>query len=354
MLLFFSTSATAQQTSIPHEVKILKMPKFSTGNFPKKSVAISRIAILQNVWDSVNLGYVQKGVDDQMAVLQPAKPLTEFLQDQFNKIYKEDFKRDGAVMLWVVKDLRVSERTFFSKQVAYIRVNADSYISYDGDKYALTASIDSVLLDGSGVDVTNWHGQRIENVFRLLLASTLKNSKESVAQPPVFTLQQIQEAIRHDLDIPILNASSYEEGLYKNFQEFLANKPSTANYLPVAVEKNKVKFITANDQNQMDTLEAWGISKAGELYKYQDGALIPIEKYSNGFIISDYVQKVNRRNSNMYFAGMVGGLAGALISNGVENSRKAGKVHLVTGIPYLKKNYPEASCINMKTGELSF
>ena len=357
-LLSFSTGLSAQVAGVPQEVKVLKMPKFSIGNFPKKSIPVSRIAFLQNVWDSVTLGYVQKGVDGQVALLQPSKPLTAFLQDQFNKIYKDGFKPGGAVLLFVVKDLRVSERSFFSKQMAYTRVNADAYISFDGTGFLLAAAIDSVLLEPSGVDVTNWHGQRIENVFRLLLANTFKNAKFLDQQASQYSIKQIGQTMKHDLDFPILNSLSYQEGLYKNFQEFLNDKPGTTNYLPVLIDRKKLKFITANENNQMDTLQAWGICKEGEIYKYHEGSLVPIEKYRNGFIISDHVQKVNRRNSqrnsDMLFAGAVGGLVGALIVSVVQSNRSSTPIQLVTSIPYIKKNYPEASCIDMKTGELTF
>ncbi|RYE12913.1 MAG: hypothetical protein EOP51_30710 [Sphingobacteriales bacterium] len=69
------------------------------------------------------------------------------------------------------------------------------------------------------------------------------------------------------------------------------------------------------------------------------------------FIISDYVEKINRRNSDMTFAAFFGGLTGALIA-----SSTAKKLPLVTNIPHItqSKKQPEATSIDLETGEFTF
>lgn len=355
-ILFCCYTMLAQQKeSTEAPLKVLKMPKFSIGSLPKKSIAVSGIEIIQTVWDSTRLGYVQKGAASYVAAIRPAKPLTIFLQEHFDKLYKDDFKTEGLKILWVVKDLRVSERTTMGSNLAYTRFNVSAYIGGKENNYAAVAEIDTVMI-ASGADVTAWHGERIESAFKLLLQRTLNNAKKIPVHSDTLTLDDILFAEKQKINIPILKVDTYTDGLYADFQEFVQNKPSVINYLPVAVEKNKVQFVTTNQNNQLDTLQAWGVCKDGEMYKYSEGNLIAIEKKGNGFIISDYVEQVSRRNSNAFaqafIGGLVGGIAGAAIVSSLGSAKN--KPCLVRSIPYITKNLPEASSIDMSTGEWTF
>ena len=63
-------------------------------------------------------------------------------------------------LLWIVKDLRINERTLFSNEQAFTRLKADAYFSADGTAYQFVAAFDTVIRRG-GVDLTGWHGQFI-------------------------------------------------------------------------------------------------------------------------------------------------------------------------------------------------
>lgn len=335
----------------PIEIKTFKMPKFPIADFPKKSIPISDIQVIQMVRDSIRLGYALKGIDNQVVVLIPEKPLTYFLQEGIYKMYLNDFKEGGAQLLWVIKDLRLGEKSAF-QEYAYTRFNADAYISNDLITYMPVCSIDTVFVAESGVDVTAWHGEDIENAFRLLLKKSLKAGKEVLEQNiGGMSFEKIKELSRQEY-IPVLDDKIYREGAYASFEEFLQNKPSIANYrLFVLGKKKEVKFVRISEDGQTDTVNVWGFCKEGEIYKYHNNLLIPIEKQGNGFIISNYVEMANRRNGNMAFVALFGGAVATFF---VLSS--ADKALLVTSIPYISKpkKQPEASCIDMKTGELSF
>jgi len=170
------------------------------------------------------------------------------------------------------------------------------------------------------------------------------------------SLEQIRSSNSTALDVPILNAKEYIDGAYASFEEFLQNKPSVLAYAPVKSGKRKIKFIQMKDNNQADTLAIWGLCKNGELYKYEEESLIPIEKQGRGFIISNYVVLSMRHNRNGL--GVTYGLLGALadeIIKAHEEKVQTEKLMFVTSIPYIKENKrPEACCIDMKTGELAF
>ena len=65
---------------------------------------------------------------------------------------------------------------------------------------------------------------------------------------------------------------------------------------------------------------------------------------------------MTRRNSNAFakafIGGLVGGIAGAAIVSSMGSAKS--KPCLVRSIPYITKNLPEASSIDMSTGEWTF
>lgn len=361
IIIFSTFFACAQKdeksAKAPGESVIIKMSKFPIADFPKKSIHVSDIQVIQVVRDSVKLGYAMKGMDGYIVNLNPAKPLTEFLQEHIIKMYKDEYRKDGVKILWVIKELRLGEKSGFM-EYAYTRFNADTYISKEGNLFKKICSIDTVFVKESGVDVTKWHGDDIEYAFKLLLKRTLLIEKDMTQQSAGdMTIAQIIDISKPQLNLPILSDLSYSEGAYANYDEFLQNKPSIINYEAVVVDKQKVRFI--NNGENKDTLEIWGLCKSGEIYKYYEETLIPIERQGTRFIISNYIEKANRHNRNLLFFGFVGGVAGgivggtaaSLIANAAKN-----KLLLVKSIPYITSpgKQPLASGIDMRTGEFTF
>jgi hypothetical protein len=348
-LNLFAQNKRNEQNEKEIDYKVIKMPKYSIADFPKKSTTVSNIEIIQKVSDSVCLGFVFKGLGNQAAEIITKKNLTSFLQDHIFKMYADDFRNGGIKILWVLKKLRISEKTSMFSEYSYLKFNADSYISTDNESYKLVTTIDTVFVSSSGMDVTAWHGTEIEDAFKLLLKRTLKNESDGAfASNKILSITQIKDSFSSIL-YPILKTLKYQEGGYANFNEFLENKPSVQNFLLQVRSENRIICFAPN---KIDTIKLWGLCRQGEIYKYAHETLIPIEKFRNGFMISDYIKNVNRRNNRDFIIGFAGGLVGVAIMN----SQKESNQYLVTSIPYIKKNHkrPEASCINMETGELSF
>lgn len=351
-LFFIAAFAQEENNSTPLlGTKIIKMPRFTIADFPKKSPAVSSIEIIQNLDDSVVLGFVQKGADGHIVQLKTEKPLTLLLQDHITKMYKNDYSENGSPMLWVLEKLRIAERTTFSNSLAYAKIKITSYLEQNGQGYKKLREIDSVFVMESGSDVTPWHGTHIEDAFRVLLHSSMKAAKEKTGDDKLYQKADIISASKKpENDSPILYTSQYKSGYYASFEELLQNNPSISNAETVAGKKGKVYILRASG-NKKDTLNVWGLCQEGEIYKYQDNVLVPLERKGNGMVISDYVEKVSRKNSNLAAAAFFGGLIGAAIVN-----KNAPYIPLVTNIASIKKKgrYPEATCIDMSTGEFSF
>jgi len=336
---------------IPLKIKTIKMPKYPVADFPKKSVEVFEIQIIQRLRDSVQLGFILKGLDDHVGQLQPSKPLTILLQEHIVKMYKDDYKKNGVKILWVIKKLRIGERSGLL-QYSYLKFNADSYFLTETDKYKIAATIDTVFFSESGADVTAWHGQEIEDAMKLLLKETLKNAIGISNAETTYSLEDINKLSTPQLNFPILFDTNYAEGAYKNFEEFLQNKPSVVNYEPVMVVKGKSKYITGFKNSNNDSIKIWGVCKNGDLYKYTESQLVSLEKSGNGFIVSTYAENTNKRNNDVFMKSVMGGLAGGLI--GLSTANKGSL--LVKTIPGITKasKQPDACVIDMDTGELAF
>ncbi len=72
------------------------MAELPIAEFPENSIHVSGIRVLQSVNDSVRMGYAHKGLNYSIATLIFKKPITEILQKQVNRMYKHEYKKDGA------------------------------------------------------------------------------------------------------------------------------------------------------------------------------------------------------------------------------------------------------------------
>ncbi|MBC7873397.1 MAG: hypothetical protein H7Y01_05340, partial [Ferruginibacter sp.] len=302
----------------------VKMPKYFVAELPKKSVPLTGIEVMQAVWDSTRLGYLQKGLINIKAEALPATNLTDFLQEYITKQYEDGYKKTGSSLLIFVKELRINERTFFSSEYAFTRLSADAWISADAIKYRQVAGIDTVISWSSMGDVTSAQGENIARGLYHLVLTALKNAGLNNFIPgPEMTAAEINARERQRFNIPILTAPAFKEGAYMDFREFLQNNPAVPSFELTVLDKRKVKIESILENSARKEIIPWGICKEGEIYKYHEQELIPIEKNNDGFIISDYLEKSHRRNGSIFlstFFGSAFGLVGGVVSAGVASS----------------------------------
>lgn len=354
-LFFCFQFAFAQGNVDDNESKIertkkVKMPKYYKAYLPKKSMPIADIQVVQAVPDSTRLGFLQKGLDSHKVIAVPAEDLSVFLQQYITKQYENDYKKEGMMLLLVVKNLRINERTFFSSERAFARLHADAYISKDDNLYSFVATVDTVQVYGSAMDVTSSHGENIAAALHKLIVQSLNKAQSSLAGlSDGITLDQIINDAGKIMKHPIQNVRRYNGGVYLSFHDFLQNNPSLKKYEVERESMGTARIFAINPDSTKTEITPWGLCNKGDLYKYHENRLVPIEKYGNEFMISDYIDKANRRNQSLFAGAFMGGLVGAAIANS-----NAPRLYSVTAIPYITKKQPEASVIDMKTGEFTF
>ncbi len=372
-LIFYTFSAggqTAPKTT-KEKFRTIKMQKFPIVDKFETEISVSDIQVLQLVRDSFRLGYSTKGSGQYVVTIKAAKPLTTFLQEHVTKMYKKQYKNDGIKILLVIKELREGEKEAYipyayTRLYAYTNLHADAYFSDDGNMFTKIYSLDSVFVNQLGANMASGHSDCIEKALKLVIKRSLLHIDATPVQTADKTsTTQIIASSKLQLDIPILTNEDYKEGAYKNFDEFLNNNPTVTDFEPIVNKKRKVNIINT----AKDTLVIWGFCKKGEIYKYYDKALVPIEKQGNGFIISDYVKSKTRRNHNIGSASLISSFSGFGLGPGINLLAGAvGSAINVTawfreGQPLLVKSYsyiddtehqPEATCIDMRTGAFGF
>ncbi|MBO9150597.1 hypothetical protein ACFOTA_00135 [Chitinophaga sp. GCM10012297] len=323
--------------------KTVSLKKYKLDELPLDKVAA--IEVLSVQWDTARLGFVQVGMGNRRIEAVPSLPYDQYLQQYIRQQYGEKLTASGVHLLWAVKDVRINERTFQMSEKSFCRLKADAYISRDGQQYALVQAFDTVIVRG-GMDVTKRHDENISRALHQLLRTTLEKGLPLLdEQPALQPKDAIKAAQLAALDIPILTDAAYTDGVYASFGEFKANKPSITAFKTI---KSRNRFKLYEDNASRTPIEnCWGFCAKGELYRVVGDAVIAIEKSGHGFVVSNYLQAARRRNQAMLWSAVGGGMIGSAIAAG------AMKPYMVTTIPYITRQHPEATALDMETGELT-
>jgi hypothetical protein len=324
-------------------MRIVPLESYRYKKKPDLGFPLQGIEIINNVWDTTRLGFVQVGMMNKKIGAFFDTTMHAALQQFTDKQYSSYYQPVGKRMLWVINELRINERTSFTSERAYVYLNAAAYLEESGGQFRVQARVDTVLERG-GMDVIKKHEEHIGEALHLLFTQSTagKAGGEAMSREAVID----KEAARYDL--PILKDPVLEKGVYTSFKEFKNNAPSVKNFTAKEKRGKLTVYQVLEDGSEVALEKVWGLCSDRELYKYLFGDLIALEQVGKGFVVSNYLESINRRNKAIFWSSMLGGAIGAGIASG------SNKVYEVTALPYIKYNRPEATCINMQNGTLSF
>jgi len=352
LLLVQFLSAKAQyptDNDLPEKSERVKKIKLSSqpADISAPAIPIAGIQVIPACGDTVRLGFVQVGLANKRIAAAPDKPWNAYLQNFVDNHFKPAFTASGVQLIWIVKDLRINERTFAMNEKAYVRLKADAYLSKDNAHYQLIQSLDTILIKG-GMEVTHSHDQNIAKAFELLWDQSVAAANVDAANATL-SVTDILSREQTRFALPILQDTVYKTGVYKTYQEFLNNQPSVEKF-NVEIKKRRVTIqeLGTTDNAGPVIENPWGICKDGEIYKYYKERLVPIEKSGHSFVISNYLEASNRRNQSIFWGGLIGGVGGAalgLTTSGLFN---------VETIPYITRQQPEATTVDIDNGTLMF
>jgi hypothetical protein len=331
-----STRASVKKISLD------KVSSFTT----EQPIPISGITVVNALWDTARLGFLQVGLFNNKVAAVPDKAVVTYLQEYADKTFGALYQPGNPTLMWLVEDLRIGERTGFSSEKAFVRLKATAYI-VDNGKYKELKTMDIVHING-GMDVTHKHKNNISNAFKELFQASLAviDSVTRDTQITALTYEAVQEKHFRKREIPALKDSVLKDGIYLSFASFLQNKPDIIVY-EITGKAGRIKIHTKGEKEATIT-ELWGIVKEGAALKFKKSALIPLERNNYGYVISTYLAAYERKQSAILAGAFLGGIAGIAIMNGT-----SGALQYADAFPGLKPQ-PEATAIDMETGALIF
>jgi len=344
--------AQAEVDATKHEkVKVIRLDAKHYLPDGAPLLRLSGIKVIVLCADTSKLGYVQKGMANKAVRAVPDKPYTPYLQDFVNEVFGGVYVASGRRMLWVIKDLRINEATQDMQEHAFVRLKADAYLpvnNSDTPAYRLLAAFDRVFVK-SGGNLANKHDEQIAEAIQQFYLSCEDAAGVYSSDTPLTEAVIVAKALE-PFKAPIYHDTAYKEGVYKTYQEFLADAPSITH---VEIEKKKGQekavYAVSGDMVRKEVTEMWGVCYKGVLYKYDDHELIPIARQGNTFIVSRYLRDLNSQKTFIFWEGMASVLAG-----GVPGSDGSTGMHLARWVPEAAEYGAAATTVDVESGELVF
>jgi hypothetical protein len=348
----FAQTHTEDAAAKNEKVKVIHLDARRYRATGEPLLRLSGIKVIPLCADTTQLGFVQVGMTNKKIRAVPDKPYTPYLQDFVNTILGGEFVPSGRQMLWVIKDLRVNETTEMFSEHAFVRLKADAYIHVPASDsahptYRLLKAFDTVLVKG-GMDVTSKHDKNIAQAIQLFYLSC-EDAAGAYSAGTSMTEAAIMDSTLQPFKAPIYQDTAYKKGIYLTYQEFLGNAPAISDFeIDVKKRKKTVVYTMGTDSIRKEVTYMWGVSYKGELYKYDAGELVPIERKNNAFVLSKYMDDINRRNQSIFW----NTIAFGVIVGGATYTSTA--VHQATAIPAIVNFGPEATAVDVESGELVF
>lgn len=250
--------------------KISLVPKIKVHQF---AMPVRDISVITMSGDTSYLGMIQKGLLNSKKMVVPDKPLRAFFQDYITSQYKAQYTPGGKSLLYIIKYLRIGERSGNVRENAFVRLKADVYVSEDQQQYQLACSVDT-LMKWAGMDVTHAHNRNIEEALDLIaitadnqIADATKQTKESI-------LNKLHEWFAQ----PAFVLKAFRQGVYLTYDDFLHNNPQTNG----TMQKDGRNLVMLDSLNHPIS-NFWGFSYQGVFYKKVRNTFIPFIRYGRNF-----------------------------------------------------------------------
>jgi hypothetical protein len=270
--------------------------------------------------DKTNIGWTQKGLTNIKVDANFSNPFEKEIQGFLDA----NMDSKGPNLQLVIRTLKISEKTTLSSEKGFCELAIDFLIKKGSTLYRVLQT--SHITEVKGTDVTKKHPQNIANAFKLcfeeLAKVDLSNANNFLAlETNGIIIHPIPDSITYDF--PIFK-EKIKTGIFQSYKELKNNAPSITAEFYVEKEARSTepwigtynlipKFRTANKKVK----DIWGFSYEGVVYVFHQKEYFPlmIENYNLYF----YGYGIPS-NESVSTGALVGGLIGAGIASGIENS----------------------------------
>jgi|GEM_PF-5917479 len=321
LLSVFTISLQAQD----YGVKKIQLPRSEVQARQNSPIDV----ILTGIRDTSGIGYSIK-TDDVVEKLVPDTSLEYWLPSYVHQKYKQQTANDPRLLL-EIDELRMQT----AENRGYVKLKAKVFTSpAQKESYRLIRIVDTVLQLNVSTPAEY-----------ITAAIDLLTDKKQQSNGDITEKQAIKDDAESRKNLSILKNTQYKPGIYTSFSDFVNNKPSVSKFTIFPDEATgKIKlYVSSADSLQTELKQLWGFSLDNELYYYNNGDIVPIERSGSGFVLSAYMNPEERSNQAMIRRNLMGKMSKLNEKDKVvyRHDVKAPQSGII------------ATCIDLDNGELS-
>lgn len=338
MLICFSEQSLAQTTTfemIEPEMKI------QNSRFDKLSFIDSRA-------DTISLGNVQKGFLNQRTAVIAKRPLEDQIKDTFVKL--TDASAQKGTLVFQLRQLNFAELTTATKETGYCTFRARLY-QFNGDMYEELMSIDTVV-SANAMDVTH---RLYKKGSKLISGFIADNLSATPVNGTKFTYNEVLhiDSIERS-KMKLFAATTYTDGLYKNYSSFNQQTPDYKNVI-VEVKDKEITTLKINDEYGKPIVpeEAYALVYEGKPYILTAEGNYLLRKEGTDFCFTGLYKSGTKTGAVLATAALFGA-AGVLFSHDFKSTNYYDiKLDYLNGsfIPYRQLSKNELK-LKRKSGQI--
>ncbi len=184
--------------------------------------------------------------------------------------------------LWISQIIVKSTRAdgFFKDDKAYIsfcNFDADYYLQKDNSIRYL-GKLDTVI------SIRKWIGKVADELLKETLKVSLSNCNKLIPSSPFnpgFASELLFDSLKNKFSYPILTSSSPQKGIYRNYEDFLSNRPIEDDFAVKTDKKRTILQSSVHDTSVSN--KAWGYSDGRNIYKHLNESYYKMNRVENTF-----------------------------------------------------------------------
>ncbi len=293
----------------------------------------SEIEIADSRFDTIYMGFVQKGAFNRKAPIQLTQSMTDEIRESVSNLIANSTKENETILI-NVRNFFLSELTSAMSETGTFIFKAGCYLK-QGYTYKFMFSVDTTIVVRA-MDVTKKLLRTANEQFGLFVqraASFDISELDSKTAYSSYEIQHIDETEKKS--IPVYNVDLPQKGLYSSFEDFKNNQPSEANFIEEFSKKTKEpKFFQVREDGtkgkEFLRKNYYAICDGSRLYISTEYGLYPVTKRDYDFYFTGKA-KETANTAAVATASLMFGILGGMLASIPEKATFEFKIDHTTG-----------------------
>lgn len=193
-------------------------------NFKIAQSAFSEVEVADTRFDTVYMGFVQKGAFNRKAPIKLTQSMTDVVRESALKLVANAGKGDETILI-NIRNYFLSELTGAMSESGTFVFKAGCYLKR-GYSYKFMFSVDTTIVVHA-LDVTKKLLRTANEQFGLFVQKAALFDKDKLDDKPEYSFYDIQHIDETEKRfIPVYNVELPQKGLYASFESFKNNTPT--------------------------------------------------------------------------------------------------------------------------------